>query len=162
LAADTIDSYARGNGLPSLSSAIPDAVIGAAQAYGPQVAAKWLGAFAKTTVPHTSPITGQFVPGVKGSGIMPWAARTAGEVANEVSGAVEKASPETIGRAVASVATDAKTTATLVRYGVSKEDFGLMKDAISNGFSPYGAAKSVASNPAQLQKLLSAWMALKP
>lgn len=55
---------------------------GAFAGYGPEV----LGAFAKSTVPHVSPLTGQYIKGISGSGVPAWAGRTAGEAAHAMTG----------------------------------------------------------------------------
>lgn len=49
-----------------------------------------LGKFAATTVPHVSPLTGQFIKGISGSGVPAWMGRTAGEAAYALSGPATK------------------------------------------------------------------------
>ena len=51
---------------------------GALAGYGPVLGEK----FAASTVAHPSSITGNYVKGATGSGVMPWAVRTAGEAAH--------------------------------------------------------------------------------
>lgn len=81
-----------------------DVLQGAATAYGPKLLMGGLGKFAESTVPHYSQLRGGWVPGMKGSGTIPWAIRTAGEAANAleqgpVGQAIENAASRTTGAA---------------------------------------------------------------
>jgi hypothetical protein len=139
---------------PSASQIGGDIVVGAAQAYGGKVVDA-LKAGAASTVAHQSPLTGQWVRGIAGHGVMPWAVRTAGEAANAVAN-----SP--IGRFVQ--ATQPRYLATGVgggaALGISAAAplLAQMKELMSSGKSAYSAAMEVSQgDSAKAQALLGAW-----
>ncbi len=70
---------------------------GAVLGYGPAMIANAGRGLATSTVPHISPISGKFVPGVKGPGVGAWAGRTAGEAGNAVAKALEPLTPASVG-----------------------------------------------------------------
>ncbi len=70
--------------IPEVAGLTAESVIGAG-------APKVLNAFARSTVPHVSPLTGQFIKGISGSGVPAWAGRTAGEAAHAMTGPTGRA-----------------------------------------------------------------------
>lgn len=146
--------------LPSKSEVATDVGTGLVSAYGPGLISSATKGLAGATVAHQSPITGQWVKGVSGGGILPWAARTAGEAANAVmespAGRLLTASqPGYLATGVGGAAGTAGAAATA-------EVIGKMRELVNAGDSPYTAAKKLAGgDQTQLQSLLSLWMRAK-
>lgn len=148
---------------PTLGDVAQDAAVGAVAAYGPALISKAARGFAASTVAHQLP-NGQWVKGISGSGILPWAVRTGGEATtavmdSPVGQAVEAATPQAVGRTVGEVTSQAADTAARLRAGVSKEDFQLLMDNINNGMAPSTAAKVVAGkDQSMIGKLMTLYM----
>lgn len=122
---------------------------GAIAGYGPQVVAKGLEGLAAKTVPHI--VNGRWVPGVKGSGVLPWAVRSAGELSSDAANLLHAGS-----KAVAAVPT---------AMGIAQNadalaaDLKTMTEAVKNGRSPSYVALSLSANdPAKFSALMTAYL----
>lgn len=123
---------------------------GAIAGYGPQVAAKSLEWAAARTVPHQLP-SGQWVKGIKGEGVMPWAVRTAGEAASAVADKLHGAS-----KGLAAM----PSAVALSQSGEAlKADLQTLMTAVESGTSPAQAAAKIAKgNPRRFGQLMTAYV----
>lgn len=113
---------------------------GAVAGYGPQVAGKLLQGFAGSTVAHQLP-NGSWVKGASGSGVLPWAVRTAGEVAGKVAPAITTPAAK-VGFAAAVTAAIGQTSA-----------------AVAQGVPPSKAAMDASGgNPSIFAAIMSHFM----
>ena len=119
--------------------------------YAPLLAEKALTGFAKTTVPHISPISGKYVPGLKGSGAGPWAGRAAAEAAQGVADKLHSVS-----KAVATVPSAIAVSQSADQLA---EDFKVLQIFIASGKNPAQAAAQIANgNPKRFGALMTAYM----
>lgn len=129
---------------------------GAITGYGPGVAAKGARTLAEKTVAHQLP-NGQWVAGVKGAGVMPWAVRTAGELSGGIADKVEMVTPQAVGQTVRELLPVAATAAAI---GLSNsgennpggnpvEDLKLLDAAVARGAGPATAAREIAQGDAK-------------
>lgn len=143
------------------TSASELAVLGAegvAAAYGPEMIAKGVRGLSASTVPHQLP-SGQWVQGLKGTGVVPWAVRTGAESVQPVAGALESATPTAVGQAFAKDIKTITDEAVRMKAGVSQDDLKLLLDNIANGMKPSTAAKIVSDNdPKLFGKLMTLYM----
>lgn len=141
------------SGRPITPTSMPEvATLGAEglfAAYGPQYVSKGLDTLASKTVAHQL-ANGQWVAGIKGSGVMPWAIRTAGEFANTGSNALHSAS-----QAIAAV----PSIMGLSQSGDALQaDLGTLRDAIHAGATPTQAAAQLAKgDPSRFAQLVTAY-----
>ncbi len=131
---------------------------GAVAAYGPALVAKSLRGLGAATAPHQLP-NGTWVPGLKGTGAVPWAIRTAGEAVEPVAAGLEKITPEAVGSAAAADVKMLAEKVALARTGVSADDYKLMMDSIAKGMRPATAIKVVSNgDPSMFGKLMTLYM----
>lgn len=122
---------------------------GAVAGYGPQAVSKGLEWGASRVLAHQLP-SGQWVKGIQGSGVMPWAIRTAGEAAGNISNALYKGSKAFA--AIPSAVNISESTDVLAG------DLKTMMDAVRSGSSPSVAASKLANgNPQKYVALMTSY-----
>lgn len=123
---------------------------GVAAGYGPQIIAKGGDWLAARTMAHQLP-NGQWVQGVKGSGAMPWAIRTAGEAAGSIANGLHSASQ--------AIATAPSVAAVAQSTDALKSDLQTLQAAIAAGGNPSSTALKISGgNPAKFSALMTAYM----
>ncbi len=145
--------------MPSAGDIASDVAVGAVTGYGPSVASKALKGLAGTTVAHVSPVSGSFVKGATGHGILPWAVRTAGEGAQALAEQADKVTPEAVGKTSSELFEFMKQEATKAASGVKGSEVDMMRGLVKQGFKPSTAASIVASkDPTKISALLKLYL----
>jgi hypothetical protein len=123
---------------------------GAVAGYGPQVVSQGLESLAGKTLAHQA-ASGQWVAGVKGHGVIPWAIRTCGEDAKTAADALHASS-----KAIAAL----PAVQAITQSGPAiQDDVATLMTAIRSGANPAQTAAAISKgDPKKFGALMTAYM----